>query len=224
MLIATTEMLAQQRGFDYGELLWVLIILVFPVLNSLGHWIRKKWGTSPAETGGNVEEGFDVEVGDDDQLVLRPVKERPSAPQPLPQAKPLRPVAQQRPPARAEIPRARQPEPPRRPARPAPPRPVRREPTPTRTHPAQPARARAPRPEKARPAPAPAPKIDAHRVFASTPDADVEPAADARAMTPLITPDSLTTQGLRKVVILSEILAPPLAIRNNDTSPFSRPG
>ena len=219
--------LGQQRGVDLGDLLWLLIILVFPALNALGQWIRKKWGNQQEETGGE-ETVFEVTVGEDDELILKPAKEKPSPAQPLPTARPLPPIEQE-PTTVQPGPRPGRPvEPPQRPVPPRRVQPARREPAPPRAHPAQPVREhRPPRAEPDRPVkakPARARKADPHRVFAATPtfDMDDQQRPTLKAVE-LLAGETFDATGLRRAIVLSEILAPPLAVRRNDPSPFSRP-
>ena len=142
-LSATIHILAQQRGVDYGDLVWLLIILVFPALNALGQWIRKKRGNQQEETAGE-DTVYEVTVSDDDQLILKPAKERPSPAQPRPTARPLRPVEEEPTPVQP-VPSALRPaEPPQRPVPPRRVQPVRREPAPPRAHHAQPVRGHRP--------------------------------------------------------------------------------
>ena len=227
-LSATIHILAQQRGVDYGDLVWLLIILVFPALNALGKWIRTKWGNQQEETTGE-DTVYEVTVSDDDQLILKPATEKPSPAQSPPTARPLRPLKRE-PTTVQPVPRALRPV--ERPQRPVPPRrvqPVRREPAPPRAQPAQPVRGhRPPSVHAARPVqakPARARKADPHRVFAATSafDADDQQRPPTTAVDKLLAGETFDAKSLRRAIVLSEILAPPLAMRRNDPSPFSRP-
>jgi len=252
MLAASTQLaqvLGEGRG-DWSWLLYVLIIIVFPVVNKIKDKFVQRAEEQKAEADGGLGSVGPrpmrrVEPKHETARPLGGVRTRSAPPRPAQLVQPA--------PARAQPaapPAVRRPQPKARPPMPAP-------------HPAQPDRARpeqvAPPPAgpvaRARPAQSARTKSPAKRsavagvnVHSADPRVDLrsaepkirlrQPTVDIRAADPTVDvretartgPDGLleaglegfvgqvTPQELRRVVVLSEIFRPPLALRGEQSS------
>lgn len=217
-------LLAQAPDFDWTGLVWVVLAVLGGLGGMIKQWYEKKNETVDAE----VEEDT-PRPGRPPTAASRPAPPRPAVPlKPLPgQSRPApapRPLAQPRPggnqpparpaqPARPPIPRPAAP----RPAQPVPPRTVIQ---------STPLRPLAPAPVPA----APVRALEEHiqRVASTVEDmaGRPQPAAGHLPATPapILAGLVLSPENLRQVVILSEVLAPPLALRSPDDSPFAPRG
>lgn len=205
-----------QADFDWSNLLYLLIVFIFPALNALGEWIRKKSGKKSFgdEKPGNATDDYEVVI-EDGQMVLRPAQTKPEpqskpGPAPQPVAGPSKPTPIPQP-VPAPKPVARRVE------APLPPQPRRPVPAP------QPR----PRPQRRTPIARPAAPVligesDTTSVFDQS-KVEVEQVGPARTGVSPLLGEKLDRQTLRKAVILSEIVAPPLALRSYDQGPMSRP-
>jgi hypothetical protein len=241
-MIQFQDMLAQSPGSDVSDFLYIIVALIVTVLSSLGGWIRKKFGKEESP-GAEDEPVYEVTMGEGDELVLRPADGkrtgqtgpvagapttrpvmRPSAPRPQTASPTSRTAPETRAPAHtypaplpqpasasAPIPRRHEGIEPRR--------------VEPRRHPAQQAPARPTRKHASRAAGALSPESPGderdHHAFHDEPSQKKSVRA-ASAGRELVLNEPLTRQALRRAVVLSEILSPPLALRDYDQSPFSR--
>ena len=225
----THEILAQKPSFEWENLLYILIFLILPALKGFGDWIRKKVGTEET-TEDDGDTVYEVAVGENDELVLKPAStpQRPTHPVRTPaRSHPASPVPHAPPPSPPPTPIAK-PAPQRRPAaRPAP-----KAPQPARAHPAravrrQPAQLAKPA-QSARAAHGRVAKaIESHSLLnEEAVDAilleEQDSLQDHHAAHDLIADETFDAKSLKKAFILSEILAPPLAIRPTGNSLFSQ--
>ncbi|GJM26189.1 MAG: hypothetical protein DHS20C16_26040 [Phycisphaerae bacterium] len=209
-------LLAQDQDWDWGNMVYLGVLALFGALNwvvaKYKEWIGDKSGEGKDVDSSSGDVVYDVTLDDDEDLVLKPRR----AGVPTATRTPNRPAP------------PRQPTPPRAPVTPArPAQPVAR-PTPPTARPA------VPQPVQVRQAPAPRQTRRAQSQSTSkkkssqqtgtrqaTRKRRVAEAEDAQQMNIAGVP----VRSLRDAVILSEILAPPLAIRQMDgrESGFDRP-
>ena len=195
MLVHDVNILAQDDNGGWGGLVYLLIFMVLPALKSFGVWLRKRFGEQTDEPEQTTDPSRETP-----KRLKRAVRRETVAGTPkeerIPQAVPVkesppplaRPAASVRP----------------RPA--APKRPVRRR-----------------RPEPPQQAPSTA---DVRRQRLSTiadimekstrPERQASPTAQPPGKRPLL-PRKLDRATLRSAIILSEILQPPLALRQDET-------
>ncbi len=206
------NILAQDDGGGWGNLLYLLVFLVLPALKSLGDWVRKRFG-------------HDREVQDEvlqpKSQPRKPLKRPPPdevviIPTPAGRVRPARPVKNVPVPPRAASARPLAESPPTaRPAAPVLSRP---------TMPKRPVRRRGPvhpSVEQARPA---KPKVrderlsTMERLLRESAQAEKQ-RAGAAALKERLLPERLDRAALRSAIILSEILQPPLALREDAFKP-----
>lgn len=206
------DMLAQEDGGGWHNLIYVLVVVVLPMLSRLGAKIRKKFGRGDQES-----ETLALEVPLPPKQKRRPTRPdrvhqavdteaaltaKPAPTPPIPQARPSRPRLQ----TATAPPPARPIEPQRRPK------------------PAEAERATA-RPLQARIAAMLTEKKDVssgwleqeRKQAAAKKKRSPQPSAKASS-TKLVLPNIITAGDLRAAVILSEILRPPLALREPNES------
>ncbi|MCB9867365.1 MAG: hypothetical protein H6816_12120 [Phycisphaerales bacterium] len=206
--------------FDIESIIWIAVL----VLSGIGSMVKKYLDNRRGET-------IDAEI--DDDHAPRPIARPPHGPRP---AAPQRPVPQR--PAPPRQPLAQRPAPPQRPATPhqpvTPRAPIARPPLARSTPPARP-----PLQPRQSPYAAPQPPTVPQAVVAAQAAEAARRAADHRAMkatppkppaapsVPVVTMPAgvgniaLTAQNLRQAIILSEIVAPPVALRTPENTPFA---
>ena len=210
-------MLAQKQDWDWENLIYLGVLALFTALN----WIvgkYKEWtGDKNADdlqsdsSGGDIV--YDVTLDDDQDYVLKPRSAgAPTPSRPAPPRQPMQP---------------RQPSQPRAPMTPAQPT-VRQAPRPPAPRPPSP-RPAAPQPVVAQPA-RPAQRIQkpssSKRQSAPKTDRRKHEVVDAIIEEPAtMNIAGVPVRSLRDAVILSEVLAPPIAIRQIEgrSSGFDRP-
>ncbi len=204
-------LLAQDQDRDWGNLIYLGVLALFGVLNwvvaKYKEWIGDKSGEGPQGDSSDGDVVYDVTLDDDEDFVLKPRQAG------VPTQTPNRPAP------------PRQPTPPRAPVVPArPAQPVARPAPPTpRPAVAQPARARpasAPRQSQRTQTQSSSKKRSSQQTATRKQRAAAE-VDDA----PKMKIAGVPVRSLRDAVILSEVLAPPLAIRQMDGrgSDFDRP-
>lgn len=208
-MVGPQVMLVGQDDFNLSDLLYLLIFFVFPLLNSLGAKIREKFGESSADADADSEFGPVAPKGSEQAPPDRGVLERTrrageqmrrpnappapasSAPKPPPIAKPV-PTTHRRdqPIARPVAPRKRQPTPKRgrRPAAPST------------------GRSRAPQSQNAR-----EDRLTTVEWLVAEEEELHAGTSRPHRRSPL--PERVDVATLRSAVVLSEILQPPLALR-----------
>lgn len=207
------DRLAQEDGGGWTNLIYLLVVVVLPMLSRLGAKIRKKFGRGDQES-----ETLDPQTLPPPQPKRRPTRPdsrqlaadskvvltaEPTPTPPIPRARPPRPQPLA---ATAPPPRARPIEPQRRPKRAT-------------------AGGAAPQPNQTQIAAMLIEKNDAQvgwleqeRKQRAAKKARSAPPPAKAASTRLILPDVITARDLRAAVILSEILRPPLALREPNES------
>ena len=228
MMIVSADILGQgTQGSDWKSLIYLLLLLVLPVLNGIVEWFKKR---AESKRQQNEAEEIEVIVEDDEPPVYRPF-EPPKPARPIATAPPPPPIKEARPFAAPPVAA-----PPPRPA----PIPVVRPVTPT------------PRTVQPRPAAPARPVVQPENPYAVTYEADYDvvyeadydaayeaqrakrlamkqtpakpkPPAGPPPARKLLAGEPLTRANLRRAVILSEILSPPVALRNESNAPFARP-
>lgn len=202
------DMLAQEDGGGWTNLIYLLVVVVLPMLSRLGAKIRKKFGRG------------DQESETPDPLMLPPPqpKRRPTRPDSRQLAADSKVVLTAEPTPTPPIPHARPPRPQPLPATAAPPRarPIEPQHRPKRDT----ERRAAPQPLQTQIAAMPIEKNDVQtgwiekgRKQRAAKKARSAASPAKAAATRLILPDIITAGDLRVAVILSEILRPPLALR-----------
>jgi hypothetical protein len=178
-------LVGQSDPDGWKSLLYLLIVLIFPLLSSLGAWLRKRSEKQTGELVGEVDD-----ISEEEIILLPPAPARhPQIPQARPAA-PVRPVVVMAPAAPPVRPAAD----PLSPWEPPPKRPV-------FIPPSVPARAReAPRPTRR-------PRADTQQEVARVDRASL---AVSRASVDL---GVLSPEDLRRAIVLREVLGPPAALR-----------
>jgi len=222
--------IAQGRDFDWTNLLYLLIFLVFPALNALGEWIREHFNKN--KEGQHAQKGekeYEVVI-EDGEIVLKPHQRgdrkkpasSPTAPQPpkpvQAEFRPDRPG----PPAPPQPGPARWPQPqtqaPARPAsKPQPPAPRRpapqARPAQPHHHPRRPARKAQPVPSRRTETP-----TDPRAIMATMieKDSDKRRSREPATQQPAVGKLAWDRQSVRNAIVMKEILGPPIALRNRD--------
>ena len=213
MIADAARLLAQKPDLDWTNLLYLLVFLIFPALNSLGERLRKRFGKSktqpPPAPGAPVigEPGKRLDSPPGRTIVI--MQQPPPAPathprsRPAVQGRPARPVVS----GRLVVRRAPSQPPPRRPLPVQPPdaRPAQR-----RLRPQPPA---APQEGRSVAAPVEASGHALSRLIAQADQAQrrqTRPGSATQWVRQAITPAHL-----RHIVVLNEILQPPLALRRD---------
>jgi len=179
-------LVAQSDPDGWKSLLYLLIVLIFPLLSSLGAWLRKRSEKQTGELVGDVDDVSEEEI----ILLPQPPVQRPPIPQARPAA-PIRPIVVMAPAAR--------------PVRPvadpvSPWEPTQRQPL--FIPPSVPAR------EYAAPRPTHRSRAEARREGAKTSAAGEPTLPQTRAELGV-----LTREDLRRAILLREVFGPPAALR-----------
>jgi hypothetical protein len=213
-------------GFDWAELVIFAIITLFSLAGALVNWLKER--AKKNELAEPLEEAdYEVVIGPDGEPMLRPVAKPGAAPPPLPPRPVAKPLAT--PSARPAAPPARPPAPrdmgaPRPRSFPQPPvaQPISPPPRPVSNAPAKPAR-------PARPAKPARPRYEtpiveeedphAHRSVSASGksvfDEEEQVAHRSAARLRWLGKQGTERDALRRAIVLSEILSPPVAMRES---------